>query len=77
MPALTAPLLDPVLNAIKPRHLRQIEHLARLGLHDRQIAHVPPAALTALHWMHDRQIGILATREMTATMPTLTAGLTP
>ena len=77
MPALAAALLDPMLNTVQPRHLRQIEHLARLGLHDRLIGQITPAALTTLDRMHNRPIRLLATLKMTTTMPRLTAGLAP
>jgi hypothetical protein len=53
LPALTPALLDPVLNTVKPRHLRQVEHLPRLRLHDRHPRHVAPAALAHLHRMQN------------------------
>jgi hypothetical protein len=75
MVALAAALLDPVLHALKLRHLGQIEHLPRLRLHDRRLRQIPAATLAALHRMQDRPVGILATLEMMTLMPGLAARL--
>jgi hypothetical protein len=75
MPALTAALVDPMLDTVKSWHLRQIEHLPRLGLHDRRIEQVPPAALAPLDRMKDRPVGILAALKMMPVMPGLAARL--
>jgi hypothetical protein len=76
MAALTAALLDPMLNTLQRRHLWQVEHLPRLGLLDRRLRHVPAAALADLHRMQQHPIGILTTLEMTTRMSRLTARLT-
>ena len=77
MPARTASFLDPMLDATKPRHLRQVEHLPRLRLHDRPIRQIPPAALAAINRMRDRLIRILTALKMMTRMPGLTTRLAP
>ena len=64
-----------MLDATKPRHLRQVEHLPRLGLHDRPIRQIPPAALAAINQMRDRLIRILTAVKMMIRMPGLTTRL--
>jgi hypothetical protein len=64
-----------VRDTLKPRQLRQIEHLARLRLHDRRLSHIPPTAIAHLNPVQHRPIGILATLEMMTLMPRLTARL--
>ena len=75
MPTLAAALLDPVLHAVKPRHLRQVEHLPRPRLHDRRIRQISRAALAPLDRVQHRPIGILAALQMMTAMPGLAARL--
>jgi hypothetical protein len=77
MTAPTAALLDPVLDALKRRQLRQIEHLPRLRLHNRRIRQIPSTALAALDRMQDGTIRILAALKMMTLMPGLPPGLRP
>ena len=69
-------LLDPVLHAAKPRQLGQIQHLARVRIHDRLPRQVAPRT-------HSQRssgctiviVGNLTTLQMMTRMPRLTARL--
>jgi hypothetical protein len=66
-----------MLHTVQPRHLRQIEHLARLRLHDRRPRQITAAPLAALRNMKQRHIRILPTLQMMTTVTLLAARLAP
>jgi hypothetical protein len=75
MPALATARMDPVLDALKRRHLGQVEHLARLRLLDPRAPQIPPAALASLNLVQHHVVGILPPLQVVALMPLLAARL--